>query len=53
MYEGKHYLGTRNYRLMQRVKPPVVKDRQDKSSEELSQIRTRIEKIEKMLSEVK
>lgn len=29
-----------------------IKDRQDKSSEELSQIRTRIEKIEKMLSEV-
>lgn len=29
-----------------------IKNRQDKSSEELSQIRTRIEKIEKMLSEV-
>lgn len=29
-----------------------IKDRQDKSSEELSQIRTRIGKIEKMLSEV-
>jgi len=29
-----------------------IKDRQDKSSEELSQIRTRIEKIEKMLSQV-
>lgn len=29
-----------------------IKDRQDKSSEELLQIRTRIEKIEKILSEV-
>jgi hypothetical protein len=29
-----------------------IKDRQDKSTEELSQIRTRIGKIEKMLSEV-
>lgn len=29
-----------------------IKERQDKSSEELTQIRTRIGKIEKMLSEV-